>query len=102
MTTSPLSRTAEDYLKEIYKLQEEQGRATTSALAERVGVSPPSATAMLKKLAAFKLLRYEPYHGVVLTSAGEKAAIEIIRHHRLLEQYLSETLGVPVDAAHAA
>ena len=101
MTTAPLSQTAEDYLKEIYKLQAEQGRATTSALAERVGVSPPSATAMLKKLAALKLLRHERYHGVVLTPAGEKAAIEVIRHHRLLEQYLSETLGIPVDEVHA-
>jgi DtxR family Mn-dependent transcriptional regulator len=101
MTTAPLSQTAEDYLKEIYKLQQEQGRATTSALAERVGVSPPSATAMLKKLAELKLLRHEPYRGVVLTPAGEKAAIEVIRHHRLLEQYLSETLGMPVDEVHA-
>src|SRR5437868_5200449 len=101
MTTAPLSQTAEDYLKEIYKLQAEQGRATTSALAERVGVSPPSATAMLKKLAALKLLRYEPYRGVTLTPTGEKAAIEVIRHHRLLEQYLSETLGLPVDEVHA-
>jgi DtxR family Mn-dependent transcriptional regulator len=101
VTTAPLSQTAEDYLKEIYKLQQEQGRATTSALAERVGVSPPSATAMLKKLAELKLLRHEPYRGVVLTPAGEKAAIEVIRHHRLLEQYLSETLGMPVDEVHA-
>jgi DtxR family Mn-dependent transcriptional regulator len=101
MTTAPLSQTAEDYLKEIYKLQTEQGRATTSALAERVGVSPPSATAMLKKLAELKLVRHERYHGVTLTRAGEKAAIEVIRHHRLLEQYLSETLGLPLDDVHA-
>jgi DtxR family Mn-dependent transcriptional regulator len=101
VTTAPLSQTAEDYLKEIYKLQTEQGRATTSALAERVGVSPPSATAMLKKLAELKLVRHERYHGVTLTRAGEKAAIEVIRHHRLLEQYLSETLGMPVEKVHA-
>jgi DtxR family Mn-dependent transcriptional regulator len=100
VTTAPLSQTAEDYLKEIYKLQTEQGRATTSALAERVGVSPPSATAMLKKLAGLKLLRHERYRGVMLTAAGEKAAIEVIRHHRLLEQYLSETLGIPVEEVH--
>jgi len=73
VTTAPLSQTAEDYLKEIYKLQIEQGRATTSALAERVGVSPPSATAMLKKLAELKLLRHERYRGVTLTVAGETA-----------------------------
>jgi DtxR family Mn-dependent transcriptional regulator len=98
---APLSQTAEDYLKEIYKLQSEQGKATTSALAERVGVSAPSATAMLKKLAAMGLVVHEPYRGVLLTSAGEKAAIEVIRHHRLLEQYLSETLGMPIDELHA-
>ncbi|PWU18127.1 MAG: DtxR family transcriptional regulator [Candidatus Rokuibacteriota bacterium] len=101
MTSAPLSQTAEDYLKEVYKLQVEQGRATTSALAERVGVSAPSATAMLKKLAALGLVQHEPYRGVRLTSAGEKAAVEVIRHHRLLEQYLSETLGLPIDEVHA-
>ena len=101
MTPAPLSQTAEDYLKEIYKLQSEHGRATTSALAERVGVAPPSATAMLKRLAELGLVRHERYHGVTLTKTGEKAAIEVIRHHRLLEQYLSETLGVPVDEVHA-
>jgi DtxR family transcriptional regulator, Mn-dependent transcriptional regulator len=98
---APLSQTAEDYLKEIYKLQVEQGKATTSVLAERVGVSAPSATAMLKKLAAIGLVEHEPYRGVLLTSAGEKAAIEVIRHHRLLEQYLSQTLGMPIDELHA-
>jgi DtxR family Mn-dependent transcriptional regulator len=101
LTSAPLSQTAEDYLKEIHKLQSEQGRATTSALAERVGVSAPSATAMLKKLAALGLVRHELYKGVHLTSAGEKAAVEVIRHHRLLEQYLSETLGLPIDEVHA-
>jgi DtxR family transcriptional regulator, Mn-dependent transcriptional regulator len=101
MTSAPLSQTAEDYLKEVYKLQSEQGRATTSAVAERVGVSAPSATAMLKKLAALGLVEYERYRGVRLTRAGEKAAIEIIRHHRLLEQYLSETLGLHIEEVHA-
>lgn len=101
MTPAPLSETAEDYLKAIYELQSERGRATTSALAERVGVSPPSATAMLKKLAELRLVVHEPYRGVRLTRAGEKAAIEVIRHHRLLEQYLSETLGLPLEDVHA-
>src|SRR5205807_8711586 len=64
-------------------------------------VAPPSATAMLKKLAALGLLDHEPYHGARLTPTGEKAAIEVIRHHRLLEQYLAETLGVPIEAVHA-
>src|SRR5262245_64448256 len=101
MSPAPLSQTAEDYLKEIYKLQEEEGRASTTALAKRVGVAPPSATSMVKKLAALKLVTHERYHGVTLTPAGEKAAIEVIRHHRLLEQYLSETLGLPIDQVHA-
>ena len=101
MSPAPLSQTAEDYLKEIYRLQAQDGRATTSALAERVGVAPPSATAMLKKLAALGLVEHERYRGVRLTPAGEKAAIEVIRHHRLLEQYLAETLGLPLDQVHA-
>ena len=101
MSPAPLSQTAEDYLKEIYKLQTEEGRASTSALAKRVGVAPPSATAMVKKLAQLKLVQHERYHGVTLTPAGEKAAIEVIRHHRLLEMYLAETLGVPPDEVHA-
>jgi DtxR family Mn-dependent transcriptional regulator len=100
MDPAPLSQTAEDYLKQIYKLEREEGRATTSALAERIGVAPPSATAMLKKLSELGLVDHEPYHGVTLTAAGEKAAVEIIRHHRLLEQYLSETLGVPIEDVH--
>jgi len=101
MSPAPLSQTAEDYLKEIYKLEVERGRATTSALAERVGVSPPSATAMLKKLAELRLVRHERYRGVTLTEAGRKAAVEVIRHHRLLEQYLAETLGMAIDEVHA-
>jgi DtxR family Mn-dependent transcriptional regulator len=100
MTSAPLSETAQDYLKEIYKLQTEVGRVETSALADRVGVAPPSATAMLKKLGALGLVEHERYHGARLTRAGEKAAIEVIRHHRLLEMYLSETLRLPIDEVH--
>lgn len=101
MSRAPLSQTSEDYLKEIYKLELEQGRATTSALAERLSVSPPSVTSMLKKLASLKLIEHERYRGVTVTPTGRKAAIEIIRHHRLLEQYLAETLGMPIDEVHA-
>ena len=101
MSRAPLSQTAEDYLKQIYKLEVERGRATTSVLAARVGVSPPSVTSMLKKLAALKLVVHERYKGVTLTPAGRKAAVEVIRHHRLLEQYLAETLGMPIDEVHA-
>jgi DtxR family transcriptional regulator, Mn-dependent transcriptional regulator len=100
MSRAPLSQTSEDYLKQIYKLELEHGRASTSGLAERLGVSPPSVTSMLKKLASLRLVEHEPYRGVTLTVAGRKAAIEIIRHHRLLEQYLAETLGMPIDAVH--
>jgi DtxR family Mn-dependent transcriptional regulator len=100
VTSAPLSETAQDYLKEIYKLQMEIGRVETSALAERVGVAPPSATAMLKKLGALGLVEHERYRGARLTRAGEKAAIEVIRHHRLLEMYLAETLGLPIAEVH--
>ena len=99
--SAPLSETAQDYLKEIYKLQTEAGRAATSAIAERLGVAPPSVTAMLKKLAALGLVEHEPYRGAQLTRTGEKAAIEVIRHHRLLEVYLSETLGLAIEDVHA-
>jgi DtxR family transcriptional regulator, Mn-dependent transcriptional regulator len=96
-----LSDSIQDYLKEIYKLQGESGRATTSALAERMEVAASSATAMVKKLTVLGLTAHEPYRGVVLTKAGEAVAIEVIRHHRLLEQYLAETLGLSIDAVHA-
>src|SRR5918996_4487357 len=96
----PLSVSTQDYVKELYKLQA-GGRASTSALAERMGVAPASATAMLKKLALLGLVEHEPYRGARLTPAGERIAIEMIRHHRLLEQYLSKTLGLSIDAVHA-
>jgi len=95
-----LTDAIQDYVKEIYKLQAAGTRVTTSALAGRLGVSPPSATAMVKKLASLGLVEYERYRGARLTSKGEKVALEVIRHHRLLEQYLSQTLGLPIDALH--
>ena len=95
-----LSDAIQDYLKEIYKLEAAGTRATTTALAGRLGVSPPSATAMLKKLASLGLVEHERYRGARLTRKGEKVALEVIRHHRLLEQYLSQTLGLPIDALH--
>ena len=95
-----LSNAIQDYLKEIYKLEAAGTRATTTALAGRLGVSPPSATAMLKKLASLGLVEHERYRGARLTRKGEKVALEVIRHHRLLEQYLSQTLGLPIDALH--
>lgn len=91
----------QDYVREIYKLQTGGGRVSTSALAERLRVSPPSATAMVKRLAALGLAEHEPYRGVVLTDAGVRLALEVTRHHRLLEQYLVDSLGLPLDAVHA-
>ena len=97
---SILSQAMEDYLKAIYKLMELEGTVTTSALAEYMGVAPASVTNMCKKLAELKLLEYEPYQGVKFTPSGEKLALEIVRHHRLLELYLAEALGVPWDRVH--
>jgi DtxR family Mn-dependent transcriptional regulator len=95
-----LSDAIQDYLKEIYKLESRGSRATTSALAKALGVAPSSATSMLKKLAAFGLVEHARYRGVALTESGERVALEVIRHHRLLEQYLAETLGLSIDAVH--
>jgi DtxR family Mn-dependent transcriptional regulator len=95
-----LSHAIQDYLKEIYKLQSAGERPTTTVIARRLGVAPSSATAMLKKLAALGLVEHAPYKGATLTPDGEKIALEVIRHHRLLEQYLAETLGLPIDEVH--
>jgi DtxR family Mn-dependent transcriptional regulator len=95
-----LSDATQDYLKEIHKIRLEGRRATTSAIAERMGVRPPSATSMVKKLATLGLASHKPYRGVELTPAGERVALEIIRHHRLLEQYLAQALGLTLDEVH--
>ncbi len=96
-----LTDAIQDYLKEIYKLEAAGLPATTSALAGRLEVSPPSVTAMLKKLATLGLVEHRPYHGATLTDPGERVALEVIRHHRLIEQYLVKTLGLSIDAVHA-
>jgi DtxR family Mn-dependent transcriptional regulator len=96
----PLSNAIQDYLREIYRLSEGDGRVTTTALARGMGVSPASASAMVKKLAALGLVEHAPYRGVAMTPDGEKVAVEVIRHHRLLELYLAETLGIAVDDVH--
>ncbi|MFA0749614.1 MAG: hypothetical protein SLRJCFUN_000017 [Candidatus Fervidibacter sp.] len=95
-----LTAAMEDYLKAIYKLQQQAGSATTQALARLLKVKPASATNMLKKLARLKLVRYSAYRGVQLTPAGEKMALEIIRHHRLLELYLRQALKMPLHKVH--
>ena len=100
MTKPPLSEAIQDYLKAIFKLQETDGRATITALAREQNVSAASASAMVKKLAALGLLDHEPYRGARLTESGERVAIEVIRHHRLLELYLAQTLGLHVDDVH--
>ena len=101
MSKPDLSAAIQDYLKEIYKLQAEGGRPTTTAIARRLAVAPSSATSMLKKLAVLGLVEHSPYRGVELSEAGTRIALEVIRHHRLLEQYLAETLGLGIDAVHA-
>lgn len=95
-----LSGAVQDYLKTIYTLQEQGGAVSTSALAEAMGVAAASATGMVKKLAGLKLARHSPYQGVILSKAGEKMALEVIRHHRLLELYLAEALGYSWDKVH--
>src|ERR1044072_9746611 len=94
---TPLSDAIQHYLREVYKLGASGNRVSTTALAREMGVSPASASAMVKKLAALGLVSHAPYRGVSLTPAGEQVALEVIRHHRLLELYLAETLGVDVD-----
>jgi DtxR family transcriptional regulator, Mn-dependent transcriptional regulator len=100
VSKAALSDSIQDYLKSVYKLQALDGHVTIGALAKDQSVSPASASAMVKKLAALGLLEHEKYRGAQLTDAGERVAIEVIRHHRLLELYLAETLGVHVDDVH--
>lgn len=98
---SPNTEAIEDYAKAIYTLsQRSEGTVGTGELAERLGVTPATATAMLKRLDERGLATYEPYRGVTLTEAGERVALEVIRHHRLLEAYLAEALGMPWDRVH--
>ena len=99
--TSELTVAVQDYLKAIYALESEGERVTTSALALRMGVSAPSATAMTKRLAELGLVERAPYRGVALTEAGRRGALEVLRHHRLLERYLVDRLGLSLDEVHA-
>src|SRR5246500_2528031 len=96
-----ISSAIEDYAKAIYALERRAGEAvTTNALAERLGVTPGSASGMVKRLAELGLVEHEPYRGVQLTDDGRRVALEVIRHHRLLELYLVQSLGVPWDRVH--
>ncbi len=99
--TDSISTAVEDYAKAIYALQSAaHGPVTNNALAERLSVSAASASAMVKKLDGLGLVEHVPYRGVELTRAGRRVALEVLRHHRLLELYLAQSLGVPWDRVH--
>lgn len=95
------SAAVEDYVKIIYKLQTQTEMVSTSSLAERAGTTAAAVTKMLKHLAQLNLVSYTPYHGVRLTPPGEKIALEVIRHHRLLELYLAQAMGYTWDQVDA-
>ena len=92
----------DDYAKAIFALQSRANEpVSTSALAERLSITPGSVSAMLKKLDELGLVTHEPYRGVRLTANGRRVALEVIRHHRLLERFLADALGMPWDRVHA-
>lgn len=95
-----LSQAVEDYLKAIYTLESEGDKATTTKIAEALDVSSASATNMVKRLSEMGLVDYQSYKGASLTDSGRKIALEIIRHHRLLELYLLEVMGYSWDEVH--
>jgi len=102
-----LSEAVEDYLKAIYLIREEESTdntptvlVTTNALAARLEVAPGSVTGMIKKLVEHHLVRHLPYHGVELTDIGEHLALELVRHHRLIELYLTHVVGFSWDEVH--
>jgi DtxR family Mn-dependent transcriptional regulator len=100
-TAALVSPAVEDYAKAIYALQaRDEQPVSTTALAERLGVTAASASGMVKRLGELGLVSHRRYHGVLLTDAGRRVALEVIRHHRLLELYLVEDLGVPWDRVH--
>src|SRR6476660_7092204 len=96
-----ISSAVEDYAKAIYALEARgSGTVTTTAIAERMGVTAASASGMVRKLCELELVSHEPYKGVQLTAKGARVALEVLRHHRLLELYLAQDLGVPWDRVH--
>lgn len=97
----PLTSAHEDYLKAVYLLTSQGAPVTNSALASHLEVSPASTTNMVKKLAELGLIDYQPYQSISLTKAGERVALEVLRHHRLLELYLHQELSLPWDQVHA-
>ena len=98
----PLSASIQDYAKAVYKLEARAGGAvSTNELAERLSVTPGSVSAMVRKLSDVGLVEHEPYRGVRLTDQGRRVALEVLRHHRLIELFLSEELGMSWDRVHA-
>jgi DtxR family Mn-dependent transcriptional regulator len=100
MTNETYSEAIEDFLKAVYLLLQEHERVQTSMLAEILNISAPSTTEMAKKLAKANLVLHEPYHGIRLTPAGERVALAVVRHHRLLELFLVEALHYSWDEVH--
>lgn len=94
------SPSVEDYIKTIYKLSAEPGSTTPSQLADHLGVSPAAVSKMTRRLGAMRLATHTRGRGITLTRAGTKIALEVIRHHRLLELYLVQAMGYPWDAVH--
>jgi len=98
---APATEAIEDYAKAIYAIsRDREGPVLNGEVAVRLGVTPATATSMLQRLAELGLVDYVPYKGVSLTAAGQKLALEVIRHHRLIEAYLAEALGMPEDRVH--
>jgi DtxR family Mn-dependent transcriptional regulator len=97
-----ISASIQDYAKAVYALEEREGAAvSTNELAARLGVTAGSVSAMVRKLAELGVVEHEPYRGVKLTARGRRVALEVLRHHRLLELFLAEELGMPWDRVHA-
>lgn len=101
MASSTLSRSVEDYLKAIYTLSADGGTAATSAIARALDIQPASVTGMVRRLADTGLVEHLPYRGVRLSASGRKAALKVLRRHRILETYLSERLGFAWEDVHA-
>ncbi len=97
-----ISAAVQDYAKAVYALEGRGGSAvSTNDLAERLGVAPASVSGMVRKLTEVGIVEHEPYHGVRLTDQGRRVALEVLRHHRLLELFLAQELGMGWDRVHA-
>ena len=102
MVPETVSPHVQDYAKAVYALEVRRGAAvSTNDLAERLGVTPGSVSGMVRKLTELGLVEHQRYHGVRLTEQGRRVALEVLRHHRLIELFLAEELGMPWDRVHA-